>query len=336
MSTPHNILITSISKKIPLIKAVRKALENIGSGKIFGGDSNFSCIGRYFVDEFWLMPFQGILTIDEIIDFCKQKNIRAIIPTRDGELPFFAKHKEQLNQEGIACLVPSKKTVELCLDKFLFYTFLEKNKLPAIPTAKNISEIDAQSYVVKECFGAGSVSIGLDLTLPEAKEWDTKLKHPIYQPYIHGTEYSLDLYIDHQGSCLGSIVRERELVCDGESQVTVSVHHPEIDHLCRKAAELLGIRGPAVFQVLSDRSKHLHLIECNPRFGGASTLSVMMGLKIFDWFFQESFNLPLTPFHRPPNEMRQVRYPEDIVIDIPDVVQNLAFLARQNPGDRRS
>ncbi|MEI8364837.1 MAG: ATP-grasp domain-containing protein [Parachlamydiaceae bacterium] len=315
-----NVLITSVSKKVPLIKAVLCALEAVRpstsniTSKIISGDCNISAIGRYFVDEFWHMPPQDMLTIEEVIEFCKKRHIRAIIPTRDGELPFFSRYKERLGGEGISCLVSSPKTVELCRDKLQFYTFLSKHHLPAIPTSGQISDIKAHSYAVKECFGAGSASIGLDLPLAEAKLWGNKLKHPIYQPYILGTEFSVDLYVDKHGTCLGSIVRERELICDGESQVTASVKNPDIDTLCHKAAALLNISGPAVFQILCDQSKHLHLIECNPRFGGASTLSVAMGLKIFEWFFQESLQLPLTPFERSPQELRQIRYAEDLIL----------------------
>jgi len=322
VSHSYNILITSISKKIPLIKAVRRAVGAVNStslnitSKIIGGDCNFHCVGRYFVDEFWHMPFQDILTIEEVVDFCKRQHIKAIIPTRDGELPFFAKYKELLAEEGIACLVASPATVEQCYNKLLFYEFLAKNHLPAIPTSKDLGKIQALSYVVKECFGEGLASVGLDLSLEEAKRWGAKLKQPIYQPYIHGVEYSVDLYVDQQGVCLGSIAREREVVYEGESQVTASLKYPDIEVLCFKAAELLNINGPAVFQILCDQSKHLHLIECNPRFGGASTLSLAMGLRSFEWFIQESLQLPLTPFVRSPQEMRQVRYAEDLIMPI--------------------
>lgn len=320
MNSSYHVLITSVSKKIPLIKAVRKALETVcpspGKAKITGGDSNFHSIGRYFVDQFWHMPFQEILTIEEVIAFCKNNQVNAIIPTRDGELQFFSRYKELLAENGISCLVPSAKTVELCRDKFQFYTFLAKHHLPAIPTAKEIDKIHAQSYVVKECFGAGSASIGLNLVHSNAKQWGNKLKQPVYQPYIHGTEYSVDLYVDRHGTCLGAIARERELVYEGESQVTASLQFPALESLCCKAAALLNLSGPAVFQVLCDQSKHLHLIECNPRFGGASTLSVAMGLSVFDWFLQESMQLPLTPFVRSPFEMRQIRHAEDLIMRI--------------------
>lgn len=320
MPQSANILITSISKKVPLIKAVRNAADAVKQAvpvrvdKIIGADADFHCIGRYFVDEFWHIPFQGALTAEDIVSYCKKNQITMIIPTRDGELSFFAKIEHELKKNGISCLISSPKTIDICSDKHLFYEFLRQHDLPAIPTHKNIDKLESSSYVVKECFGAGSKSMGLDLSLPQAKKWAQNLRHPIYQPFIRGVEFSIDLYINRQGDPMGAIVRERAQVKDGESQVTTSVKMPELEAICLKTAKLLKIYGPAVCQMLCDDSNHLHLIECNPRFGGASTLGVAMGLKSFVWFIQEALGLPLTPFVRSEKELTQVRFPEDIII----------------------
>lgn len=320
MATPINVLITSISKKTPLIKAVRQAMTAINNtaantlGKLIGADSNAHCIGRYFVDEFWPIPFQDILTIEEVITFCKKHQVKFIIPTRDGELPFFAKHQDNLAKQGIFCLISSPSTIDLCINKLLFYEFLKEHNLPAIPTQKNIDKLKSSSYVVKECFGAGSKFMGLDLTLQKAKTWAQKLHHPIFQPFIRGVEFSIDIYINRQGQPMGAIAREREYVQEGESQLTASVKMPDLESVCLNTAKLLNIYGPAVFQVLRDNSNHLHVIECNPRFGGASTLGLAMGLRSFEWFFQEALNMPLTPFTRSEKELRQVRYAADLIL----------------------
>lgn len=314
MQNNFNILITSISKKVPLIKAVRHSLAALEiQGKIFGGDSNSKCVGRYFVDDFWQMPLQNMISIEELILYCKKQGIKAIIPTRDGELSFFAQHRELLHKNQIACLVSPLKTITSCYDKLLFCQQLSSYKFPVIPTSTDIKSLNCHSYVVKERFGSGSNAIGLHLNALEAKAWGAHLKHPIYQPFIEGKEYSVDLYIDQQGQPQGAIARVRELVIDGESQITTSIRYPELEALCLKAATRLGIYGHAVCQVISDVSHHFHLIECNARFGGASTLSVTLGLKSFEWFIQESLKQALPPFNRSLQEARQIRFAEDQV-----------------------
>ena len=318
MNANYNILVTSLSKKIPLLKAVRSTAEKLDlEGKIYGGDSNAACIGRYFVDEFWHMPQQNVLTVEDLIDYCKTHEIKAIIPTRDEELPFFSSHQKVISENGIACMISNTQCIERCRDKLLFSQFLSPLEIPAIPTVTDINLLMANTFVVKECFGAGSRSVGLNLTANEAKAWAGSLKTPIFQPYIDGKEYSVDVYIDRQNSPHGAIARSRDLVVNGESQITSSVHEPEMEYLCLRAAVHLGIYGHAVFQLIRDEESRLHLIECNARFGGASSLSVAMGLHSFEWFLLESGAVAshaLPTFTRASTEMKQIRHPEDKVI----------------------
>lgn len=317
MAKQFNVLITSISKKVPLIQAVRQALAQPNlEGKVFGGDSNPHCVGRYFVDKFWHMPLQNMLTEEALIEYCLLHDIRAIIPTRDGELPFFAKHQEALLNKGIHCMVSSPETIEICRNKLLFYTSLSYAHLPAILTDLDIKKVAGGTYVVKECFGAGSDAIGLNLSLPQAKKWAERLQSPIFQPYVEGKEYSVDVYITRKGKPQGAISRTRDYVVHGESQITTSVHEPALENLCLKAALHLGIYGHAVFQVLCDGSGQFHIIECNARFGGASTLSLAMGLYSFQWFFQECLGTSLEAFTRASREMKQIRYVEDLVVPV--------------------
>ena len=52
---------------------------------------------------------------------------------------------------------------------------------------KNIDEIEAKLFVVKEQFGAGSSNVGIKLGKLDALEHAKRIKHPIFQPYIGET-----------------------------------------------------------------------------------------------------------------------------------------------------
>lgn len=312
-----NVLITSLSKKVPLIKAVRNAFDSLQlPGKIIGADSHSECIGRYFVDDFWHMPKQEELSLEKLLETCQELKIKAIIPTRDGELPFFALHRDILQQQGIACMISPLKAIEICRDKLQFARTLAKHNYPSIPTSISLEEISAPTYVVKERFGSGARAIGLDLSASAAKKRSLELTDPIFQPYISGKEYSIDLYIDLSKHAQGVIARERNLVIGGESQITTTINDPRLENLCVSVAEFLGLYGHAVFQVLRSEDQELHIVECNPRFGGASTLSIAAGLDSFKWFFLECLKKPLNPFVRSEKKKRQVRYAEDLIVDL--------------------
>lgn len=305
-----NILISSVSKKIPLIHALRKSAP---SATLIGTDRNPAVIGRYFVDRF--EKFSGLENekSEQFIKECQKNSIQAVVPTRNGELSFFAHHSDHFTNAGIHCMVSNEHGIHTCLDKLLFY----KKLAPDFPVITSSSALDfkASSYVVKERQGAGSLGIGLNLSELEALNFAKQLKEPLFQPFIAGQEYSIDLYINRAGKVMGCIARKRNLVVDGESQITQSVNYPKLEELCSGMAQKLQLYGHVVFQALVDPQGHTHVIECNPRFGGASTLSLAMGLRSFEWFLAEveGKDLKQLPFQRSSRELTQVRYPADYI-----------------------
>jgi carbamoyl-phosphate synthase large subunit len=314
--TNSNVLITSISKKVPLIKAVKKAVHKCyKKGKVIGGDCSDNIVGRYFVDDFWLMPQTEQLDTEDLINYCKKNNVKAIIPTRDGELPFFALNTNILNKNGISIMISSYATVQRCLDKLLFFQVLNDVNYPVIPTVASIEELACESYVVKERYGAGSQNIALNYSRSDAINHASLLESPIFQPFIDGREISVDLYVGKDGICKGIIARNRELVVNGESQITRTIRDEKLGSICAEVAEKLEIYGHAVFQVLIDKQQNYHIIECNNRFGGASSLSLTVGLDSFYWFLLESNGYVVRPemFVRSIEEKTQVRYAEDLI-----------------------
>jgi carbamoyl-phosphate synthase large subunit len=312
-----NVLVTSISKKVPMLNTVRQGLQKLGgSGKLYGGDVNEGCIGRHFVDEFWHMPRLQDLGFDQLVAYCKSHAIKVIIPSRDGELLYFAEKKEKLKEFGIHVMISTPAAVTATVDKLEFYRALIEKGFPVISATEQIGELETNRYVVKERFGAGSEHIGLNLDRKAAESFAADLEKPIFQPYIKGKEYSVDLYIDAFGAAKGTVARTRDLIVSGESQVTTTVSYPKLEQMCAKAAEALGLYGHAVMQVLVDDHEGFHLIECNSRFGGASRLSVDAGLDSFYWLLLESLGSDLQdmPFLRKKQELQLVRYAEDRII----------------------
>ncbi|MED0670805.1 NAD-dependent epimerase/dehydratase family protein [Aneurinibacillus aneurinilyticus] len=312
-----NVLVTSISRKVPLLRAVKQALRKVGDEiRLFGGDIDAGCIGRYFTDEFWLMPHLIDLTPETCIAYCEQNGIGLIIPTRDGELPYFARHKAVFAAHGIEVMVSDERAIDICLDKQRFYDELSVLGYPVIPTAREIEGVSAELYVVKERYGAGSHSLGLKLSEEAARVHATNLEEPIYQPYVAGEEMSVDVYLTHSGRAKGAVVRRRELVVHGESQITTTVQHYELEQLCIKIAEKLELSGHVIFQVFVTPDDFFHIIECNPRFGGASTLSLAVGLDSFYWSYLEAMGVDVAdyPFVRSNEEKTMVRYPQDVIL----------------------
>jgi len=316
------VLISSASRKVPLLEAIRKAALRIDpKARVIAGDIALSPITSYVADDFWAMPPTSDESINSILQGCKTRGINIVIPTRDGELLFWAKHTELLEKNGIRVIISSATSLLKCIDKLKFSEFgIEKN-LSIIPSATDLNLINTNRLVVKERFGAGSRSIGINLDRVRALEHAQKLQEPIYQPFIEGVEFSVDSWVDNKHIVKGLILRRRDIVVDGESQVTTTFSDDVIEAKVKVVIEALELSGPVVLQAIIDKNKNLHVIECNARFGGASTTGIKAGLDSFYWSILESQGIDTEPYHfiRSSSQIRQIRVPSDIYIHDPSI-----------------
>lgn len=307
------ILILSSSNKIPLIEVLR---ETVPQMKLIGGDVSSEVLSQYFVDGFWKMPHLQNIRIEEFILYCKQQNIRFVIPTREGELEHFARWKPLLKQVGIHIMISPIEGIRYTSDKILFAQKLIANGYPTIPTSQTFNGLHYERFVIKERFGAGSKNLYLNVLSRDVETFSKTLIDPVFQPYIEGTEYSVDVYVMQNGKAKGAVVRERILVVNGESQITEIAKKPHLEILAMKVAETFNLCGHVMLQIIEDLEGNPHIIECNARFGGASTLSVKAGLDSFNWFIKEEDgesldNFPFKPVQTP---LKQIRYAKDLIL----------------------
>lgn len=306
-----NVLITSLSAKVSCAKRVTDALNRVTEGgQVWGGDVDPDCLARHFVDKFWHMPSLNDLSADALVEFCKSNGIKVIIPTRDGELAFFAERRNALKEAGIHVMVSGAQTIETCVDKLKFSERLIEKGYPAIPSYPTPEACPTDALVIKKRFGAGAADIKINVPKSEVADYDADT---IFQPYIEGQELSIDTFTADECLPEGAIVRRRDKVVRGESQITTAVDEPELEELCIKASKEIGIYGHAVWQAFKDADGRYHIIECNSRIGGASSLSLAMGLDSFYWFFTKANGRDTSglAFNRNPENLQQIRAPYD-------------------------
>ncbi|MDQ3721284.1 MAG: carbamoyl-phosphate synthase, partial [Actinomycetota bacterium] len=183
-----NVLITSLSRKVPLLKAFREASG--AGGCVWGADSDPECVGRHFADRFWAMPpLTDPDTQEEVLEFCSHQRIGLVVPTRDGELTFFGELREALAAQGTHVTVGSPGAVEVCLDKQAFHDHCVRLGIPTAPTAATAGALDAQRLVVKDRRGAGGGGLAVGLDPRAARAHAERLEAPVFQPLIEGTEH---------------------------------------------------------------------------------------------------------------------------------------------------
>lgn len=310
-----NLLISSAAAKVPLVRAAMEAAAKLHPDiRVIAGDLNPNALTKHIAHDFWAMPPTNDAHLQELIDGCAQRGISAILPTRDGELAFWASHKDTFAKAGIRIIASGSEAIARCLDKALFAQFGAGHQLPVIPTSTSIDDIHANFFVVKERFGAGSRAIGIRLDRDTAIAHASTLDQPIFQPFIEGTELSIDAWSDANGVVKGVVLRRRDEVVNGESRITTTFRDAALEAEAKRWIEAYGVSGPVVMQVLLDASGAAHIIELNARFGGASTASIQVGLDSIFWSLLDATGAEVSqhPFVRSNSEVRQVRIPTDI------------------------
>ena len=314
------ILVTSAARKAPLVAAAKAAALRLdSSAKVIAGDLDPAAPARYVADEFWHMPPTTESFAETLLAGCRACGVGVVLPTRDGELVFWAAQRARFAAEGIAVIVSSPPSVERCLDKLAFAEFGLAHGLPFIPAGLTPQAVGPGPYVVKERFGAGSRALGLNLDRAAALAHGAHLSAPIYQPFVAGREISIDAWLDRHRRMKGVVLRRRDVVVDGESQVTTTFRDGALEAAAGCIVEALELEGPVVLQALLDETAGLHVIECNSRFGGASTAAIAAGLDLLTWSFLEACGHALPAFVRNPGEVRQVRLPSDLILHDPDL-----------------
>jgi len=312
-AAPLNILVTSLSRKVPLLQALAAAP---GAGRVWGADSDPECVGRWFADGFWEMPpLAQDGTRERLLAFVEAERIGLLVPTRDGELPFFAELRDELTARGVHTPIGTPDAVDSCLDKLRFHDHCASAGIPVVPTASEPDAGFGDRLVVKERRGAGGAGVGLDLAPKAAREHAAGLLEPVFQPFVDGDEHSIDVYVNREGRVVDAAPRRRIRVHEGESTVTETVEHSSLAGAAIALAESLPLRGHLVVQGFALGDEAL-LVECNPRVGGASTLAFHAGVDSPAWFVREAAGEVVEPrlgsYRR---GLRLVRYSADRLIE---------------------
>ena len=311
-----NILVTSSSSKYLLVKCLKDAVNKINYNiNIILGDSNNSVPSKYYGYNFWKMPKIEITNKEKILKYCKEKNIKIIIPTRDSELLFWSKNKNYFKKRNIFVSVSDYSIIKICLDKLKFFQFCKKNKIPTIKTLEAISENKIKKYVIKERYGSSSKNIGINLTYKNSIKFLKHLDNPICQEYIKGKEISIDAYYNKQKSLIGMVMRERNLIKFGESKISSIFKDKIIESKIKRELIKFKFFGHINIQAFIIKNKVV-FIEINPRFGGASSLSIEYGLDSFYWLLIEILkikNLKIM-FNKKQNIKKQIKVESSIFV----------------------
>lgn len=271
-----NILILSCGTRNKLVRYFKE--KGNGFDHVIGTDCSAYAPALYETDKHYLVPrMTSPDYLDTIIKICEEEKIDAVLPLQEDELFLIASHKELFAKKSICPIVSSPETVELCRDKYAFYSHLIAHNLSVLPTCNGLAEFQTCyedgrmnfPVFVKPIRGCGSMGIQkveqMELLEALCKYSSEDL---LIQAFAEGEEYGIDLYVDMISHKPVSVFIKKKLrMRAGETEKSVSVKDDVLFTLVRQTAETLSLSGPVDMDIFCVDGKY-YISEINPRFGG--------------------------------------------------------------------
>ncbi len=273
-------MITSVSRKVTLVRAFQSALDREGEGNVVAVDASRQSAALYEADIHQIAPY-GLDSsfLDFVLKTGRKYDIKAIIPTRDEEIEFFSSQKSRIENAGMRVVVPSSSSAEICQDKKLFirHCLGEDIKVPEVKDDPEFERVDGFPVFVRGRFGKGGSSAYKVESEEELQTVISKVEDPIVQEYVDAPEYTVDLFATFEGEVISVVPRERIRVFGGESFVGRTVRDDQIISEAVRLSESLNLVGHNTIQCFRRDNGEVQFIEVNPRYGGGASLGFAAG-----------------------------------------------------------
>jgi len=272
-----NVLITSASRKVWLVRAFQAALRATGGGEVVAADVVPEAAALHAADRARLVPRSDTGDfVPRILELCRGDGINLVVPTRDEELPVFAAARETFAAAGVHVLVNTPDAIDACQDKRRFAEVCLAAGIPVPRLVTDPGPADLPLFV-KPRRGKGGRGAGVVHTRNElTSALETLGADAIVQELIDAPEFTIDLFADGTGRTISIVPRRRVVVVGGESWVGRTVRDPLLRDLAAQLAGELGLVGHVTIQAFR-RASEAVAIEVNPRYGGGAALGFAAG-----------------------------------------------------------
>lgn len=316
-----NILITSAGRRVSLVKAFQKELKKmVPEGKVMTTDFNTGLSAACHVSD---LAFQLPLVshqsyLKELLEICKNNNIKVLIPTIDTELLLLAENKKKFIKNGIFPVVSSTAFISICRDKRKMNAFFVEHN---INVAKEYSKYNYKlPLFIKPYNGSRSVDNFIIKNQEDLTEYHFTNKNLMFLEYLDHDkyeEYTCDLYYDKKSNLKSVIPRKRIEVRDGEVNKGVTKKNILVDFIKQHLYHIDGALGCLTAQFFKHiETNEIYGIEINARFGGGVPLTYLAGANFPQWIIKEYFFNEAIEFYDDwKSNLLMLRYDNEILVD---------------------
>ena len=300
------------------IKSVRDFDEK-GEHKIVAIDCDKLSVGFHLADKSYVVPFSVEDNYwKEVLKIIRDEDISLIVPTGDADIIHFSKNKAILDKLNVVNFMSDHKTILNCQNKLSFYKLAVENGLGHLfPKTSDKWEDIEFPILCKPKRGSGSRGIELwenenqvkDFSLVENLHFSSDY---IYQEYLPGTEYTIDVLCDLDGVVLSVIPRERLQIKAGISSKGRIFKDKSIEDDCIRLCKVFNIKGPVCIQMKESINGVLRFVEMNPRMGGGTYFTTLAGVNFMKIIFDVINKKDIVKSN--PKEITILRYYSEIVV----------------------
>ena len=282
------ILFTSVGRRVELLQAFRHAAEKNGVDlTIIGVDISRDAPALYFCDISEIVcRISDKNYIPSLLEICERENVDCLIPTIDTDLLLLSEHKHYFEHIGTKVLISRTEKVQICRDKNYTADYFISLGLKSPKPYNSIEKYEEELNLKKQSFpafikpkdGSSSINAYKVASLEDLKLYAEKIGDYIIQPFISGTEYTIDIFCDYDGNPVYITPRERMAVRAGEVLKTRIVQDEVmIAEMQALIADYMPCGQITVQLIQDEKTGDNYYIEINPRFGGGAPLSMKAG-----------------------------------------------------------
>lgn len=322
MARRFTVLMSSAGRRVALLRIFREAMRSLGlDGRVIASDLVATAPAFHDADLGLLVPRVSAPDyVERTLALCREHAVDLVIPLIDPELPVLAAARPLFEAQGTEVHVGSPESVAIGEDKVKTHAWLVAAGIPTVTQAKVADVLAGADHefpaIVKPSQGSCSVGVQRvnDRDGLRAATRTTPGGEWLIQSIAGGHEYTVDLYIDRNGTPRCAIPRRRLEVRGGEVSKAVTVRlQPVVDLAMAAAAALPGARGVVNVQIFHHPgSGELAMIELNPRFGGGYPLAWQAGARYPQWLIEEQLGLPSTITDRWEEGLAMLRFDDAV------------------------
>lgn len=276
-----NLLFTSVGRRVELMQAFKQAAESLEIElTVYGADISDSAPALCFCDQTVIVPrINHPDYIPFLLEICAKEKIDGLIPTIDTDLLLLAQNKEKFRAIGTQVFISATDKIALCRDKRLTADYFHSVGLESPSPVDDVKKYAGGfPAFIKPKDGSSSIFAYKVNNAQELASYAAQVPDYIIQPFIGGTEYTVDIFCDLAGNPVFITPRIRLAVRAGEVLKTQIVQDQQIIEEMKQLLKDYKPCGAITVQLIrQDDTGVDYYIEINPRFGGGAPLTIKAG-----------------------------------------------------------